>query len=206
MGQQQLRWQGSVYWGIDWGTSKGTRMRYKCRGSFGFKTDKHAHISTGRWSQFMVSIIRYSILNPSIDLLQHAHCLIDHHFNIGYHTHPACAHTQSTVPSWHFQFLAQSNSILMVHSTTNNRKASVQGIPTGQSCGACTHSIGECLYHSFCYTDRHRVWGHGVQLDAIAFIYVMHLAHPEFAHIVRHVSRILSPDLLSATTLNASNT
>ena len=115
----------------------------------------------------MVSIVRYSILNPSIDLLQAM-------LTVSWITASILDITrallvfipQSTVHTWHFQFLAQSDSILMAHSTTNYCKASVQGILTCQSCGACMRSNGEYLYHLFCCTDRRRVvWDCSVQSE-----------------------------------------
>ena len=55
-------------------------------GRLGVKTEeilKHARITTGQWSQYMVSTVLHSIRNPSIDLLQStAHCLINYHFDI----------------------------------------------------------------------------------------------------------------------------
>lgn len=55
-------------------------------GRLGFRIEdilKHAWITTVQWSNFMVSIVRYSIRNPSIDLLQStAHRLINYHFDI----------------------------------------------------------------------------------------------------------------------------
>ena len=170
-------------------------MRFKCRGSFGFKTDKHAHISTGRWSEFMVSIVRYSILNPSIDLLQPMLTVSLITTSISDITHALLVLIpQSTVHAWYFQFLAQSGSILMAHSATNNHKASVQGILTGQSCGACTRSIGEYFYHSFCYTNRRRVWGH---------VYSLMLSHSYMSHILPiqnlRVSSVMVSRILSQT-------